>query len=68
MAVPHRDDVAACVPRSPYNHDHPVIKKTGADLANFAIVKPVIDNRHCVARENLLGVDRDIKTPVRQCA
>jgi hypothetical protein len=66
MAVPHRHDVAACIPPSPYDHNHPVIEKTCADPANFAVVKPVINNRHRVARKTLLGVNREIKTPVRQ--
>jgi hypothetical protein len=66
MAVPHRDDVAARIPLGPYDHDHPVIEKTCADAANLAVVKPVIYSRHCVAGKDLLGVNREIETPVRQ--
>jgi hypothetical protein len=65
MAVPHRDDVAACIPPGPYDHDHPVTEKTCADPANFAVGKPVINNRHRVVRKTLLGVNREIETPVR---
>jgi hypothetical protein len=64
MTVPHRNDVAARAPLCPYDHDHPVIEETGADPANLAIVKPVLDHRHRVARKHLFGVNREIETPM----
>jgi hypothetical protein len=54
------------IPPGPYDHDQPVIEKTCADLANFTIVKPIINHGHRLARKNLLGINREIKTPVRQ--
>jgi hypothetical protein len=49
MAVPHRDNLAARAALGPYDHDHPVVEKAGADLANLAVVKPFVDYGHGVA-------------------
>jgi hypothetical protein len=64
MAVPHRNDVAARAALSPYDHDHSAIEEAGADPANLAIVKPLIERRHRLAGKYLLGVNREIETPM----
>jgi hypothetical protein len=64
MAVPHRNDVAARAALSPYDHNHSAVEETGADPANLAVVKPVVDHRHRVAGKHLLGVNREIETPM----
>jgi hypothetical protein len=62
MAVPHRNDVAARAALSPYDHNHSAVEETGADPANLAVVKPVVDHRHRVAGKHLPGVNREIET------
>jgi hypothetical protein len=46
----------------PYDHDHSAIEEAGADPANLAIVKPLVDHRHRVAGKRSLGVNREIQT------
>jgi hypothetical protein len=48
----------------PYDHDHSAIEEAGADPANLAIIKPLVDHRHRVAGKRFLGVNREIQTPM----
>jgi hypothetical protein len=64
MAVPHRNDVATRAALSPYDYDHSAIEEAGADPANLAIVKPLIDHHHRLAGKHFLGVNREIETPM----
>jgi hypothetical protein len=64
MAVPHRNDVAARAALSPYDHDHSAIEETGADPANLAVIKPVIDHRYRVTGKHLLRINSEIETPM----
>src|SRR5690242_9105929 len=66
MALPHRDDVPVLAPPGPHDHDHSFVKKPCADLTNFTIIEPVIDNGHCFAGKNLPGVKREIQTSMFQ--
>jgi hypothetical protein len=58
--------VAAGAALSPYDHDHSAFQEAGADLANLAIVEPVVDHRHCVPGKHLRGVDCEIESPMDQ--
>jgi len=64
MAVPHRNNAAAGAALSPYDHDHSAIEEAGADPANLAVIKPVVDHRYRVAGKHPLGVNREIETPM----
>jgi hypothetical protein len=56
--------VAARAALGPYDHDHSAIEEAGADPANLAIIKPLVDHRHRVAGKRFLGVNREIQTPM----
>jgi hypothetical protein len=62
MAVPHRDDVTAGAALGPNDHHHSAIEESGADPTNFAVVKPVVRDRHRDAGKHLFGIDREIDT------
>jgi len=66
MAGPHRNNVAARAALRPYDHDHSISEEAGADLAQLAIVEPVVDHRYRLAGKHLRRIDREIETPVRQ--
>src|SRR5882724_6038061 len=53
MAVPHRNNAAAGAALSPYDHDHSAIEEAGADPANLAVIKPVVDHRYRVPENTL---------------
>jgi hypothetical protein len=64
MAVPHRNDVTARAALSPYDYDHSAIEEAGADPTNLAVIKPLVDHRYRVPGKHLLGVNREIETPM----
>jgi hypothetical protein len=49
---------------SPYDHDHSAVEEAGADPANLAVIKPLVDQRNRVAGKHLFGVNREIETPM----
>jgi hypothetical protein len=56
--------MAARAALSPYDHNHSAIEEAGADPANLAVIKPVVDHRYCVPGKYFLGVNREIETPM----
>src|SRR5260370_15123772 len=70
MAVPHRNNVAAGAALSPYDHDHSALEETGADPANLAVIKPVVDHRYRVpgktlSRRQPRNRDPDVRSSTR---
>jgi hypothetical protein len=56
--------VTARAALSPYDHVHSIVEEAGADPANFAVIKPLVDHRNRVAGKHLFGVNREIETPM----
>jgi len=58
ICVPHGNNAASVVSRSPDNHNHPIVQLSNRKEAFLAVVNTVIESGKVKACENLIGVSK----------